>query len=95
MSDIGGPVGDDDVGLPKATVFKLISGMSVLLYTISSSQLPGYLVEGSKLTTTLEMLPEDIACSKEAKDIIVECCVGWFSLHPFRVYTTTMSVQNG
>jgi len=43
---------DDDVGLPKATVFKLIS----------------------------EMLPEDISCSKEAKDVIVECCIEWVKL---------------
>ncbi|ORY28471.1 histone-fold-containing protein [Naematelia encephala] len=52
MSDLGGPPGDDDVGLPKATVFKLIQ----------------------------EMLPPDIACSKEAKDVIVECCVEWVKL---------------
>ncbi|KAK6908196.1 hypothetical protein V866_002966 [Kwoniella sp. B9012] len=52
MSDSGGPAGDDDIGLPKATVFKLIQ----------------------------EMLPEDIACAKEAKDIIVECCVEWVKL---------------
>ncbi|OCF43588.1 hypothetical protein I317_02606 [Kwoniella heveanensis CBS 569] len=52
MSDSGGNAGDDDVGLPKATVFKLIQ----------------------------EMLPEDIGCSKEAKDIIVECCVEWVKL---------------
>ncbi|WWD18477.1 hypothetical protein CI109_102929 [Kwoniella shandongensis] len=52
MSDLGGPVGDDDIGLPKATVFKLIQ----------------------------EMLPEDISCAKEAKDVIVECCVEWVKL---------------
>jgi hypothetical protein len=23
-----------------------------------------------------EMLPADIACSKEAKEVIVDCCVG-------------------
>ncbi|ORX40078.1 histone-fold-containing protein [Kockovaella imperatae] len=43
---------DDDVGLPKATVFKLIT----------------------------EMLPPDMSCSKEAKEIIVECCVEWVKL---------------
>ncbi|WWC70757.1 uncharacterized protein I206_104708 [Kwoniella pini CBS 10737] len=52
MSDSGGPTGDDEIGLPKATVFKLIQ----------------------------EMLPEDIACTKEAKDIIVDCCVEWVKL---------------
>ncbi|KAK1925575.1 histone-fold-containing protein [Papiliotrema laurentii] len=51
MSDREGGA-DDDVGLPKATVFKLIQ----------------------------EMLPQDIACSKEAKDIIVDCCVEWVKL---------------
>ncbi|GFZ45211.1 hypothetical protein JCM24511_02937 [Saitozyma sp. JCM 24511] len=50
MSDREG--GDDDVGLPKATVYKLIQ----------------------------EMLPADIACSKEAKEVIVDCCVEWIKL---------------
>ncbi|WVQ83064.1 hypothetical protein IAT38_005202 [Cryptococcus sp. DSM 104549] len=27
-----------------------------------------------------ELLPEDIACSKEAKDIILECCTEWIKL---------------
>ncbi|CAD6568508.1 MAG: negative cofactor 2 transcription regulator complex subunit ncb2 [Tremellales sp. Tagirdzhanova-0007] len=47
MSEVEVPIGEEDVGLPKATVFKLIS----------------------------EMLPEDMSCSKDAKDVIVDCCV--------------------
>ncbi|KAK4689523.1 hypothetical protein P7C73_g548, partial [Tremellales sp. Uapishka_1] len=54
MSDReGGPSGDDDLSLPKATVFKLIQ----------------------------EMLPEDLSCSREAKDIMLECCVGTISFY--------------
>jgi hypothetical protein len=30
----------------------------------------------SKLIMATEMLPADIACSKEAKEVIVDCCVG-------------------
>ncbi|KAI9632000.1 histone-fold-containing protein [Dioszegia hungarica] len=52
MSDSGAPAGDDEVGLPKATVFKLIQ----------------------------EMLPPDMACAKDAKEIIVDCCVEWIKL---------------
>ena len=31
------------------------------------------------------MLPQDISCVKEAKDIIVECCVGPSSLFPTKI----------
>ncbi|EIW66745.1 hypothetical protein TREMEDRAFT_34512 [Tremella mesenterica DSM 1558] len=43
---------EDEVGLPKATVFKLIG----------------------------ELLPKDMTCTKEARDLIVECCVEWIHL---------------
>ena len=66
MSDHEGPVAEDDVGLPKATVFKLISGPSHL-------PLPKSTLE---LIRPAEMLPEDISCAKDAKELIVECCVG-------------------
>ncbi|VDC06890.1 unnamed protein product [Peniophora sp. CBMAI 1063] len=48
----GGPPGDDDLSLPKATVAKMIS----------------------------ELLPDGLACSKETRDLIIECCVEFIHL---------------
>lgn len=31
---------------------------------------------GTQLTTPAEMLPDDISCAKDTKEIIVDCCVG-------------------
>lgn len=60
---------EDDVGLPKATVFKLIQGpFSAPVYS-----------QGSKADHT-EILPPDLGCTKEAKDVLVDCCVGKFKL---------------
>ncbi|KAE8211365.1 hypothetical protein CF319_g8667 [Tilletia indica] len=44
--------GEDDLSLPKATVFKIIS----------------------------ESLPEDITCSKETRDILLDCCLEFINL---------------
>lgn len=63
MSDREG-AGDDEIGLPQATVYKLIQGTSSII-------LLGF--EADKGT---EMLPSDLSCTKEVKDVIVECCVG-------------------
>ncbi|KAJ2453877.1 negative cofactor 2 transcription regulator complex subunit ncb2 [Coemansia sp. RSA 2336] len=49
MSDYegsSGPVADDDLSLPRATVYKLIG----------------------------EMLPQDIACAKDTRDLLLDCC---------------------
>ncbi|KAJ1824970.1 negative cofactor 2 transcription regulator complex subunit ncb2 [Coemansia sp. S610] len=48
MSDYegGGTTNDDDLSLPRATVFKLIA----------------------------EMLPEDIVCAKDTRELLLECC---------------------
>ncbi|KAJ1761991.1 negative cofactor 2 transcription regulator complex subunit ncb2 [Coemansia sp. RSA 2523] len=47
MSDYeGGPAADDDLSLPRATVYKLIG----------------------------EMLPDDIACAKDTRDLLLDCC---------------------
>ncbi|KAJ2456435.1 negative cofactor 2 transcription regulator complex subunit ncb2 [Coemansia sp. RSA 2424] len=47
MSDYeGGPANEDDLSLPRATVYKLIA----------------------------EMLPEDIACAKDTRDLLLDCC---------------------
>ncbi|KAK0538826.1 negative cofactor 2 transcription regulator complex subunit ncb2 [Tilletia horrida] len=44
--------GDDDLSLPKATVFKIIS----------------------------EYLPDDVTCSKETRDLLLECCIEFINL---------------
>ncbi|KAJ2825494.1 negative cofactor 2 transcription regulator complex subunit ncb2 [Coemansia erecta] len=47
MSDYeGGQPTDDDLSLPRATVYKLIG----------------------------EMLPQDIACAKDTRDLLLDCC---------------------
>ncbi|KAL1744385.1 histone-fold-containing protein [Schizophyllum fasciatum] len=48
----GGPPGDDDLSLPKATVAKMIT----------------------------ELLPKDIVCAKDTRDLIIECCVEFIHL---------------
>ncbi|RKP03274.1 hypothetical protein CXG81DRAFT_9742, partial [Caulochytrium protostelioides] len=50
--DAGGPGGEEDLSLPKATVHKLIQ----------------------------EMMPPDIACSKETRDVLSDCCVEFIHL---------------
>jgi len=56
MSDREGPSGsgapDDDLSLPKATVYKLIG----------------------------DLLPPDMSCSKETRDLVIECCVEFIHL---------------
>ena len=56
--------GGDDVGLPKATVYKLVNGPSPPFFLSLCTELGA------------EMLPADISASKDAKDVIVDCCVG-------------------
>ncbi|OMJ07751.1 Negative cofactor 2 complex subunit beta [Smittium culicis] len=51
MSDYeGNGAGEDDLSLPRATVYKLIG----------------------------EMLPDDISCAKETRDLLIDCCNGKF-----------------
>ncbi|KAG8945719.1 negative cofactor 2 transcription regulator complex subunit ncb2 [Tulasnella sp. 424] len=56
MSDREGPSGsgaaDDDLSLPKATVYKLIG----------------------------ELLPQEVTCTKETRDLVIECCVEFIHL---------------
>ncbi|KAG8996109.1 negative cofactor 2 transcription regulator complex subunit ncb2 [Tulasnella sp. 427] len=56
MSDREGPsssgAADDDLSLPKATVYKLIA----------------------------ELLPPEINCAKETRDLVIECCVEFIHL---------------
>jgi hypothetical protein len=59
---------EDDVGLPKATVFKLIQG-------------PSALCPQEEQANITEILPPDLGCTKEAKDVLVDCCVGEYFRH--------------
>ncbi|KAG6334149.1 hypothetical protein ID866_4937 [Astraeus odoratus] len=71
MSDREGHMGsgssDDDLSLPKATVAKMISGMSLAL-------LPRVVPDTPALAS--ELLPSDVTCAKETRDLVIECCVG-------------------
>lgn len=66
----GGAPGDDDLSLPKATVAKMIAGTyaSYSLYTPCSS-----IPVGISIT---ELLPNDVVCAKDTRDLVIECCVG-------------------
>jgi hypothetical protein len=76
MADHSG-VPEEDVSLPKATVAKMIQGLSspvFCLWTGNSSNFPP--------PYPIELLPKDITCSKETRDIVIECCVGDFASLP-------------
>lgn len=62
----GMPPTDDDLSLPKATVAKMIAGKAGLCYPSRRAQLNVY----------TEYLPKDVACARETRDLIIECCVG-------------------
>jgi histone H3/H4 len=64
----GPPPTDDDLSLPKATVAKMISGTSRQCMPQLHYLLGGY--------THKELLPSDIVCAKETRDLVIECCVG-------------------
>ncbi len=69
MSDREGHSGaptDDDLSLPKATVTKMISGASThFLARLILTRL-----------SAAELLPNDVVCAKETRDLVIECCVG-------------------
>ena len=75
MSDNEGhsglPPSDDDLSLPKATVAKMIQGENASRTVLRPSRC-------ASLTLVLctELLPKDVACAKETRDLIIECCVG-------------------
>ena len=71
---------EDDVGLPKATVFKLIQGQSPLCPNVQTKhELMG-----------IEILPPDLGCTKEAKDVLVDCCVGVYSAYSRNIANVRM-----
>lgn len=61
----GAPGNDDDLSLPKATVAKMITGLYLLL-----------LIFRSPCSSFVELLPKDVVCAKETRDLVIECCVG-------------------
>lgn len=76
----GAPPGDDDLSLPKATVTKMIAGEAIHPQDATGSDLDD--------DNALELLPEDVTCAKETRDLVIECCVGE------RCYFTTRSETN-
>lgn len=58
------PPPDDDLSLPKATVAKMITGSS-----------PQYIISPYS-SFIQELLPADLVCAKETRDLVIECCVG-------------------
>ena len=58
---------DDELSLPKATVSKMISGESH--FTAGTGVYPEHF-------SATELLPNDVSCAKETRDLVIECCVG-------------------
>jgi hypothetical protein len=71
----GGP--DEDLSLPKATVAKMITGKLFQWSCIRSESL------------FAELLPADVVCSKDTRDLVIECCVG---NNPFLLDLTQASI---
>ncbi|KNZ49381.1 uncharacterized protein VP01_5055g2, partial [Puccinia sorghi] len=81
MSDNERGAGGDEVGLPRATVNKLISGdfnLASVLHILSVALFTGYIP--LPLIASREILPEDVICSKDTKDLVAECCKEFITL---------------
>ena len=63
----GIPAADDDLSLPKATVTKMITGEFGICTTARFSH---------TALVNVELLPSEVTCAKETRDLIIECCVG-------------------
>lgn len=66
----GGGTSDDDLSLPKATVSKMIAGVCSHTTHFLCSFTDKYLF------FCVELLPSDVVCAKETRDLVIECCVG-------------------
>ena len=102
----GGPPGDDDLSLPKATVAKMISGTY-----FPSSELFFNDLRRVFVLFLAELLPDGVSCSKETRDLIIEFCVGGLSrvlrliyasahtmfprVHPSRVFRGQRDLREG
>ncbi|KAK7060308.1 negative cofactor 2 transcription regulator complex subunit ncb2 [Paramarasmius palmivorus] len=73
MSDREGPSGtlppDEDLSLPKATVAKMIQGACFEKTPITRD-----------IHSLTELLPSDVVCAKETRDLVIECCVEFIHL---------------
>jgi hypothetical protein len=65
----GVPPTDEDLSLPKATVAKMITGMRSADASVSFFIM---------LLPCTDLLPNDVTCAKETRDLVIECCVGEF-----------------
>lgn len=77
MSDheAGGMPSDEDLSLPKATVTKMIAGTCSPRRVAPMPPDP-FICKLNDLVVRLELLPNEITCAKETRDLIIECCVG-------------------
>ncbi len=85
MSDheTGGMPSDEDLSLPKATVTKMIAGACAAASCFSSSARSSH--DLTLLSPRAELLPNDITCAKETRDLVIECCVGEVDVRSPRV----------
>lgn len=77
MSDheAGGMPSDEDLSLPKATVTKMIAG-ACRPRRVAPEPLEAFFYKLTEVFSPLELLPNEITCAKETRDLIIECCVG-------------------
>lgn len=68
---MGGMPSDEDLSLPKATVTKMIAGVCA-----PAASCPCRRTRYIDLLAPVELLPNDITCAKETRDLVIECCVG-------------------
>jgi hypothetical protein len=78
----GPPPVDDDLSLPKATVTKMIAGDLISLRLLFHYH-----------NALLDLLPNDVACAKETRDLVIECCVGGHRLTLVAYDLTLMVVR--
>lgn len=84
MSDheAGGMPSDEDLSLPKATVTKMIAG-ACRPRSVALVPPDAFLRKLNGIFLCLELLPNDLTCAKETRDLIIECCVGEVILRRF------------
>lgn len=77
MSDheAGGMPSDEDLSLPKATVTKMIAG-ACRPRRVAPGPPDTFVHKLNGLRMPAELLPNEITCAKETRDLIIECCVG-------------------
>lgn len=89
MSDserTGVPTGDDELSLPKGECRCL---SFPLVRCPPLTQLCLFTATVQKLIN--EMMPSDVACTKEARDVLIDCCVGryWIEIRLVSLATET------